>query len=258
MREIIDFHIHPFISPENNFCFYGNTVNSTEDFMSDLKRAGITKVCGSVIRRTEVKDFQIIRELNREAIALRDMYMYKYFYIPGVHIHPDFVKESIEELELMHNKGVRLVGELVPYLMGWQDYYDENMAKIYGVINELKMVVSLHTINEETIDTAVSRFPHITFVAAHPGDKEQFLRHLERIRKYKNYYLDLSGTGIFRYGLIAYGVREVGSERFVFGTDYPICNPSMYVNAVLFEKLKEQDYNNILFENAKRILSLEN
>ncbi len=94
-------------------------------------------------------------------------------------------------------------------------------------------------------------------MAAHPGDKAQFLRHIERIKKYKNYYLDLSGTGIFRYGLIGYGVKEVGSERLLFGTDYPICNPSMYINAVLFEKLNEQDYNNILSDNAKHLLNLE-
>ncbi len=255
MREIIDFHIHPFYNGDSNVCFYDNTVNSSEDIKADLQRAGISRCCGSVIKRMEVKSFEDIRALNDEAIMLRDKM--DDFYIPGIHIHPDFVRESLAELERMKNKGIKLVGELVPYMMGWQDYYDENMDRLYGAIDELNMVVSLHTINEETIDEAVARFSHITFVAAHPGDKAQFLRHIERIKKYKNYYLDLSGTGIFRYGLIAYGVKEVGSERLLFGTDYPICNPSMYVNAVLFEKLSEQDYDNIFADNARRILELE-
>lgn len=62
---------------------------------------------------------------------------------------------------------------------------------------------------------------------------------LERIKKFENYYLDLSGTGIFRYGLIFHGVREVGSERFLFGTNYPISNTRMYVQAVFQEPISE-------------------
>ena len=255
MREIIDFHIHPFYNKNRNVCFYNNTVNSLDDFVSDLKRAGVTRICGSVIERIEVKSFDDIKSLNDEALLMRDEL--NGYYIPGIHIHPAFVKESIAELERMKNAGVTLVGELVPYFMGWENYYDDNMVQIYSVINELKMVVSLHTQQEDTIEQAVRAFPQITFVAAHPGDKASFLRHLERIKKYKNYYLDLSGTGIFRYGLIAHGVNEVGSERLVYGSDYPICNPQMYISAVLFEKLKEEDYNNIFAGNAKRILCLE-
>ena len=254
MREIIDFHTHPFISSQRNMCFYGNTVTTPEDFKNDLLRAGITRVCGSVIERVEVNNFDVIRSLNDEALALRDKY--GDFYTVGVHIHPHFVKESIAELERMHARGVRLVGELVPYMMGWDSYYDKNIAKIYSVISELKMAVSLHTIYEDSIDDAVEKFPNITFVAAHPGDKSQFYRHIERIKKNKNCYMDLSGTGIFRYGLIGEAVRQVGSERLLFGTDYPICNPGMYVNAVLFEKLSDEDYNNIFADNAKRILNI--
>lgn len=255
MREIIDFHVHPFYNSSRNVCFYDDTVNSLDDFVSDLKRAGISGICGSVIERMEVKSFDKIKALNDEALYIRDKL--NGFYIPGIHIHPAFVKESIAELERMKNAGVRLVGELVPYFMGWENYYDENMAEIYSVIDDLGMVVSLHTQQEDTIEQAVNTYPNITFVAAHPGDKASFLRHIERIKKYPNYYLDLSGTGIFRYGLIGYGVNKAGSERFIFGSDYPICNPGMYVNAVLFEKLKDEDYTNILSGNAKRILSLE-
>ena len=255
MKEIIDFHIHPFYNKSRNVCFYPDTVKDIEQFTEDLKRAGITKACGSVIERMEPKSFNDIKALNDEALLIRDKL--NGFYIPGVHIHPAFVTESIAELERAKKAGVKLVGELVPYFMGWEDYYDKNMAEIYSVINELDMVVSLHTQREETVEEAVKQFPNITFVAAHPGDKASLLRHIERIKKYDNYYLDLSGTGIFRYGLIGYGVSQVGSERFLFGTDYPICNPLMYINAVLYEKLNSCDYDNIFSENARRILNLE-
>lgn len=53
-------------------------------------------------------------------------------------------------------------------------------------------------------------------------------------------------------------MNKAGSDRFLFGTDYPICNPGMYVHAVLFEKLRDKDYEDIFSGNARRILKLSN
>jgi predicted TIM-barrel fold metal-dependent hydrolase len=252
--EIIDFHIHPFISKETNICFYDETVEKLEDIQKDLRRAGISKACGSVIQRLSGESFEEIKKLNDEAILIKEQL--GDFYIPGVHIHPKFVKESCEELKRMKDKGVKLVGELVPYFMGWKDYYDSSLHEIYECIEQLGMVVNIHTQSEDTIEMAVKAFPKINFIAAHPGEKNIYFKHLEMMKKYENYYLDLSGTGIFRYGSIAYGVREVGSDRFLFGTDYPICNAGMYVQAVLHENLRDKDYEAIFSGNAKRLLKL--
>ena len=98
--------------------------------------------------------------------------------------------------------------------------------------------------------------PKLKFVAAHPNDKELYLLHIERLKKFDNFRLDLSGTGIFRYGLVAYGVKKVGSEKFVFGTDYPICNPRMYVQAILQEPITDADRENILYKNAAELLDI--
>ncbi len=252
--EIIDFHVHPFISEENNLCPYENTVKSLEDLSEDLMRAGISKACGCVIDKVQGVNFDEISRLNDEAMLVKEQL--GEFYIPGIHIHPKFVKESCEELKRMHGKGVRLVGELVPYSMNWTDYYDINFHEIYEYIQQLGMVVNVHTQSDDTLEMAVRAFPGIMFVAAHPGEKNTFLRHLELMKKYENYFLDLSGTGIFRYGAVGYGVSQVGSERFLFGTDYPVCNPGMYVQAVLYEKLKDKDYEAIFSGNARRLLKL--
>lgn len=252
--DIIDFHIHPFIAKEDNTCFYEKTVETVEEIKSDLLRAGISRACGSVIHSVKGESFDEIRKLNDEALLIKEKL--GEFYIPGIHIHPKFVKKSCEELKRMHDKGVRLVGELVPYYMGWNDYYDHNLHEIYECIQQFDMLVNIHTQSEESMEMAVKTFPHINFVAAHPGNKDSLFRHLEYMKKYENYYLDLSGTGIFRYGSIKYAVNEVGSDRFLFGTDYPICNPKMYVEAVLYERLKDQNYEDIFSGNAKRLLKI--
>ena len=162
--------------------------------------------------------------------------------MPGFHVHPDFVEESIAEIEEMHARGVRLIG----------------LSRILDAAGKYRMVVSFHTMAEEQDEMTrmVREHPDVTFVAAHPNEREVYKKHLERMELCGNLYLDLSGTGIFRYGSIAYGVDRVGSERFLFGTDYPICNPRMYVQAVYQEPIAPADVENIMYKNARRILGL--
>lgn len=251
--KIIDFHTHPFVHDSENVCFYKNTVLDPEDFKAKMQNFGIEKICGSVIERMDEADFATVRRLNDSALELREKW--GDFYEPGVHIHPYFLKSSLEELERCRKEGVRMVGELVPYFMDWEMYYNDAMHEIYSCIQDLGYsCVSIHTMQEESMEEAVKNFPKINFIAAHPNDKQCFIRHLERMEKYPNYYLDLSGTGIFRYGLIKYGVSRVGSERFLFGSDFPICNAGMYITAVKNEEISRTDRKNIFHRNAEHLL----
>lgn len=253
---VIDFHTHPYLSAEDFYCFYPDSFSpSPTQCMEDIERAGISHICGSVILKRKYEGgFDYIKECNDRAYEIKKI-MGDY-YTAGFHLHPDFVKESIAEIELRHKQGFGLVGELVPYMHGWSDYSRKDLGDLLEAAGHFDLPVSFHTVANEQkeIDKMVEDHPDVTFIAAHPGDKEQFLLHMKRIKKNDNYYLDLSGTGIFRYGLIAYGVKEVGSERLLFGTDYPICNPRMYVQAVYQEPIGEKDMENILFNNARRIL----
>lgn len=253
---IIDFHTHPYLSREEFYCFYPDCFTpSAEQCVSDVKSAGITHICGSVIMKKKYEGgFDYIKDCNDRAFEIKKQM--GDFYTAGLHIHPDFVKCSIEEIELRHKQGFGLIGELVPYMHGWSDYSRKDLGEILEAAGHYRLPVSFHTIGSEQkeMDRMIEAHPEVTFIAAHPGDKEQFLLHLERIKKHENFYLDLSGTGIFRYGLIAHGVKEVGSERLIFGTDYPICNPRMYVQAVYQEPISEEDVENILFKNASKII----
>lgn len=257
--QVIDFHTHPYLSAEDFYCFYPDAfAPSPAQCMEDVKRAGICRICGSVIMKEKYAGgFGYIKECNDRAYEIKKIM--GDFYTAGFHVHPDFVKESLEEIELRVKQGFGLVGELVPYMHGWSDYSRGDLGTLLEAAGHYHLPVSFHTVSSEQreIDKMVENHPEVTFIAAHPGDKEQFLRHLERIKRNENYYLDLSGTGIFRYGLIAHGVREVGSERLIFGTDYPICNPRMYVQAVYHEPIAEKDRENILWGNARRLLALD-
>lgn len=258
--EIIDFHMHPYLSERDFSGMYGETYFPDSAKMAeDIRRSGITHICGSVIERgadVPGEGFAHIQSLNRRALQLKEEL--GDYYTPGFHVHPGYVKESCEEIAFMHDKGVRLVGELVPYMHGWKDYSNRDFAEILDTIEQYDMIVSYHTVldEQEEMEKMIATHPKITFVAAHPGEKEGFIQHIERMKKYKNAYLDISGTGLFRYGMLAYGVKEIGAERILFGTDYPICNPLMYVQAVMQEPVTDRDREYIFNRNARRLLGV--
>lgn len=258
--KVIDFHMHPYITQEE---FIGKFPESFEpsaaQAVKDLQGSGITHICGSVIDRdrasyTPEKGFEYFRALNRKALRLKEEL--GDYYTPGFHVHPDYVEESCQEIESMHRAGFRLIGELVPYMHGWKDYSNDRFSEILKTAGKYHMILSYHTVldEQEEMERMVAAHPDVTFVAAHPGERPYYEKHLERMGKYGNLYLDLSGTGLFRYGMLAYGVKKAGAERFLFGTDYPICNPRMYVQAVLQEPLSEEERELVFHGNAERLL----
>lgn len=254
--EIIDFHTHPFIDAENYFCIYKESVDADVNTMlSDMDVAGISRFCGSVIRkRREGEGFEVLKKLNRDALKLREIYGERY--IPGIHVHPDFIKESAEEIELAAGKGVKLIGELVPYMHGWSDYSCKGFSEILDLAEKYDMIVSLHVGDHDQMRKMALEHKNVKFVIAHPGEKERALKHIEAMKECDNMYLDLSGGGMFRYGLVRYLCDKVGAERILFGTDYPICNLQMYVGAIMGERLTDRERELIFSENAKRLLGL--
>lgn len=257
--EIIDFHTHPFDDLNTNICNYRDHIPMDSDTtVSYLKGMGISKICGSVVSWDAYgkADFDAIKFRNDKALELKEKY--EGFYVPGFHVHPFFVKESLEEIERMHKKGVNLIGELVPYWDGWSDYSCKEFDEILDLADNYNMVVNFHTMtDDDQADKMVKEHKNIIFVAAHPGEKARFLRHLDIMKISENYHLDLSGGGLFRQGMLRYGIDKCGVEKFIFGSDYPTCNPAMFIGGVLFDSLLTDREKEIIFSgNAKRILNL--
>lgn len=254
--EIIDFHTHPFMTAAQNIATNKASCPMDAAYTRDNLRAlGYRAICGSVLERCTA--WEDMRRLNDTALELRDYY--EGFYIPGFHIHPAYVAESCREIERMREQGVRLIGELVPYMHGWKDYASPEFFSIMRVAQEYGMIVDLHTdgSGDEALDRLVETFPDLVVVAAHPGEHDRFTDHLQRMKRSQNYYLDLSGTGIFRHAVVRRGIDACGVERFLYGSDYPTCNAAMFLGGVAMDfTLTEEEKRQVLAGNAKRLLGL--
>ena len=145
------------------------------------------------------------------------------------------------------------------YMHGWHDYSCKAFDEILDAAAHYGCVVSFHSLDNDQMDEMVRRHPHTVFVAAHPGEYKDYMRHLHRMELSPNYHLDLSGTGLFRHGMLRHGIDTYGAERFLFGSDYPTCNPSMFIGGVALDPLlTESEKTLILSQNARRILKLLN
>ena len=251
--EIIDFHTHPFLRVDDCICKYKDTTPmSAQQTAKDLLGVGISRFCGSVIGGSG-EGFARIAQNNADAYALQETHSGAY--LPGIQIHADFVDESCRAIDEALARGGRLVGELVPATYGWS-YGDEGFRKILDHASGKGLVFSLHTMVSEELERLLAEYPDVTFVLAHPGEQKTLFWHIEQMKKNDHVYLDLSGTGLFRFGMLSKLVSEVGAERILFGSDYPVCNAGMYVGGVLAERIPDDAKEKIFAGNAKRLLKL--
>lgn len=75
---------------------------------------------------------------------------------------------------------------------------------------------------------------------------------------FPNVYLDLCAIPDEEIGLIERFVKEAGSEKVIFGTDFPWFSYPYYIGAVLGAEINDNDRKNIFFKNARRLLKTNN
>lgn len=256
VTEIIDAHIHPAVSKETDFAWYQPTGPMTEQ-VATLRRAGISRACGSVVRWINKSTMSDIKELNETALRLRDDF--PDFYIPAMHIHPDYPDESCAEIERMYALGVRWIGEIVGYIMGFSDYDSPGALQVYATAARLGMPVNIHFGPLEEAEAVCKALPNLNVVMAHPtSDKAQIENRLALMERCPNLHLDLSGSGHnVRRGLVRHAADRVGAQRLIFGSDYPICPPEAFLAAMSEEKLSDEERKLVMGGNFLRLTGLK-
>lgn len=263
--EIIDFHTHPYMQPEQNSFYYRDNCNMQfETTLRVMDSLGISKFCGRplapAIDRNCSKEEKVSRlyAINNTAIQLKEIYGERY--VAGFNVTPMCVMESCEEIERMHKKGVRLIGELSPYLDGWVDMQaSKQFYEILELAKKYDMIVNLHDeiIYADDIDKLLKENKGVKFVIAHPNAFSKLDRNIARMKANDNVYIDLSGNGIFYNGVTRTLIDEVGVDRILFGSDYPICSLGAFAGSVVFDPfLTDAEKEKILNKNAKQLLGI--
>ena len=115
-------------------------------------------------------------------------------------------------------------------------------GQIFELCRDLGMVINLHTDSNITeIEPVLKAFPTLNVVVAHPHDFDGAKQRFEYIANFPNAYMDISGNGLQRYGMLRWAVDCCGCEKILFGSDYPINSVGMHVQGVLYERLTDKE-----------------
>lgn len=103
----------------------------------------------------------------------------------------------------------------------------------------------------------LNSFPKLTVVAAHFGGWSIFEDAVPYMSEY-NCYMDISSSMPFigKEKVFEY-IRHYGSERLLFGSDFPMWNPVSEYNSFMELPLSDEERKNILYKNSAEIFNID-
>jgi len=173
-------------------------------------------------------------------------------------INPNYPEISKKSIETFHSKKEFLGFKIHPTSHNYS-LVDENYRPLFEYADDNKSVILSHTwgnrdqCGPDQVRKVVQKYNNIIFLMGHAGYGE-WEKSAEIVKEFPNVYLELTAAYSVG-GVVEYYVNEVGSENIIFGTDLPWFDPHYGIGCVIFSKITDEDRRNILFKNAKNILS---
>lgn len=108
-----------------------------------------------------------------------------------------------------------------------------------------------------------NEYPNVRLILAHlgngggaAGDPALQVRAIQASR-HGNVFVDTSSARSILPGLVEWAVKEIGSDRILFGTDTPLYSTAMHRARIDSADIDEQQKKDILFRNAENLLGIK-
>lgn len=176
-------------------------------------------------------------------------------------LHPDSedMEADIDELVSLGLKGVKLHPDIQQFKID-----DYRCLKIYELCEKKGLPILMHTgdfrfdySNPNRMLPVLEAYDRLTVVGAHFGGWSIWEEAAEKLSGMKNFYVDCSSSF---YALddetIIKLINMYGTDRVIFGTDFPMWNCKKEVERFYSLGLSEEDNEKILYKNALRIYKL--
>ena len=245
--EIIDFHAH--LGPYFNMHV---PVNDSDGMVRLMDRCGINK---TIISTTSAVCADLVygNNLMIETVKSHRGRLYGACAVNGN--YPDL---SVDELNrcFAADKDVVLV-KLHPFL-NLCKMNDPRMKGIYEFASDHRLFIIVHTWLDndpygslDLFEKTAGKYPEIKWLMGHSGGPFAGHRAVSIALALPNVFLDLTISSC-PARQIEFFVKEVGSERIIFGTDNPFIDPRPQIGRVFLADISRDDMVNIVGGNARR------
>jgi uncharacterized protein len=250
--DIFDCHLHCPSEKGEAWQWYMVTSNF-EDFAGYLGKTGVKRGIINSQRSFGASPEEFIAG-NREVARYVEKYRGQFY--GACVVNPLYIEEAIREIEYCHDQlGFVWVGELCNYMVPYEYSIKEFDVLVEHVV-KLNMVLALHTEQGE-MDYLTRKFPDATIAFAHFGDDHEYqdiFKRIDMVAANPNFYLDTSGYGHDRVGVLEYAVKTIGPDRILFGSDFSINDPGTVIARIKNSFLTEEQKQKIFSGNLLALL----
>ena len=252
---IIDIHTHP--------AFFNADVDRGEiqQLIDRAKGYGVERmvVLGDVLRYGRLPTARQISRINDQTARLTEWhpgYFTGFCYVNPV-LGARHVAREIRRCAALGFRGIKLEVSC--------NAADRRMTPVMEEAESLSLPVLQHTADQthirqrsfhsDPIDTATlgRRFPRVQIIMAHLTAVG--VRGVREVEDVPNIVVDTSAFQPVA-GLVGYAVGRLGSARVVYGSDLVIRDLGSSIGRVLAAGLSKRQEQDVLFNNANRILGL--
>jgi predicted TIM-barrel fold metal-dependent hydrolase len=278
---IIDFHTHilpprikkdrsPFLLQDAAFAqiYSGEKVKiaTAEDLISSMDRDGVDI---SVVVNYSWTTHELCVLTNDYILESVARYPKRLIGFCAVSYYTD--DASLKEIERCVRGGIKGVGELRPDTLSL-DFTQKNIIKSFtDLMRKHKLIVLTHAsepvghlypgkgkATPDLLFKLISHFNNLPVVCAHWGGGLPFYALMPEVRKaLENVYFDTAiSPYLYRPEIYLHVSQLIGADRILFGSDFPVITQSRVMNEIKTADLPEENKEEILCGNARRLLGI--
>jgi predicted TIM-barrel fold metal-dependent hydrolase len=258
---VIDAHTHPMVDGRQQVLA---EPHPAEAYLARIDGTGITRAAALVMAPRD--DLDLTRELNDAVLALTRAH--GGFFFAACSVHPADGAEAVAELERVHDLGASWV-KLHPNTQSF-DVADPAVTEVVAAAARLGLPVLFDAYSPwdrgqpGKFLTLAMQVPEARLILAHAhGPDFASLLLYEIVARYpwwpRRVWIDVSATASLLAGgpfaeQFVWVLRKVGTDRVLFGSDYPLDDPARALEAVRALGFDDDELRAILHDNAASLL----
>lgn len=239
--------------------FYGEKPfgkGTISDLIDNGKKAGIDKFIVQSVATTKAQVRKINEFIAREVSAHTDTLIG----LGTLHPESDDITADFEHLKSLGLKGVKLHPDIQGFKID-----DYRCLKIYELCEREGLPILMHTgdnrydfSNPNRLVPILKIYNGLTIIGAHFGGWSIWEEASKELYDIKNLYVDCSSSlSYIEPQISAEIIKRYGTDRVLFGTDYPLHSPVKEMEILTSLGFSDADYEKIFSKNAIRVYKLD-